>query len=209
MEQSEEERVSSETMFAAEEPLTLISDWMNEAWAAKERDSNAMALASVDADGRPNVRMVLAKQIDLKGIVFYTNFESQKGGELQANPCASICFYWKTLRRQVRARGAIEKGTTAEADAYYASRDRESQIGAWASQQSRPLKDRAEFEQEIARVAAQFGEGDIPRPPHWAGFRLVPTEVEFWHERDFRLHDRLVFTRAKLGNPWVKTRLFP
>jgi pyridoxamine 5'-phosphate oxidase len=174
-----------------------------------------MALATVDADGLPNVRVVLLKGLDgaatgvQRGFVFYTNYEGTKGRELLASKKAALNFHWKSLRRQVRIRGLVSTVSPAEADAYYASRPRGSRIGAWASQQSRPVADRAALEAAVAACDAKFGDGDIPRPPHWSGFRVTPLAVEFWHDRPFRLHDRLLFRRAAVGEGWLRERLQP
>lgn len=192
-----------------EEPIRLFENWLKEAEAREINDANAMALATVDEAGMPNLRMVLLKGVDARGFVFYTNTESAKGRELETNPRAALNFHWKSLRRQVRLRGNIERVSDAEADDYYSSRARGSRIGAWASQQSRPLEGRFALEKAVARYTAQFGIGAIPRPAWWSGFRLVPLEVEFWHDRPFRLHDRVVFRRASLDRPWQKTRLYP
>ncbi len=194
---------------AADDPLDLFAAWMGDARAAEPSDPNAMALATVDDRGQPNVRMVLLKDFGPGGFVFYTNFESAKGRELLANARAAMCFHWKSLRRQVRVRGPVERVTDEEADAYFASRARTSRIGAWASAQSRPLESRFAFEKRMARFTARFGVGTIPRPAYWSGFRLSAVEIEFWHERAFRLHDRLVFRRSRAAEPWRKTRLYP
>jgi pyridoxamine 5'-phosphate oxidase len=193
--------------FAAEDPFALFGEWLQAANSSEPNDPNAMALATVDASGMPDVRMVLLKGFDASGFVFYTNLESRKGEELAAVPKAALCFHWKSLRRQVRVRGATEPVRLAEADDYFASRPRLSRIGAWASRQSRPLESRAALEQAVAEHEARFPEDAIPRPPHWSGFRLVPQELEFWCDRPFRLHDRLRFSRDAGG--WRKTRLFP
>jgi pyridoxamine 5'-phosphate oxidase len=193
----------------ATDPLALFRVWMREAEAAEPVDPEAMALATVDAGGLPNVRMVLLKGADERGLVFYTNCDSVKGRELAANPQAALLFYWKSLGRQVRLRGAVEAATEAEADAYFAMRHRESRIGACASQQSRPLASRAALEAEVARLAEAFGTGEVPRPAYWRGYRLVPLEIEFWRHGAFRLHDRIVFRRASPQQPWTKTRLYP
>lgn len=192
----------------ADDPLRLFTAWLSDAEASEPNDANAMALATVDPDGLPNVRMVLLKGLDA-GFVFYTNFESAKGRELLASGKAALCFHWKSLRRQVRVRGPVAVVDDAEADAYYASRPRGSRIGAWASKQSRPLEGRFALEAEVARTTARFGIGEIPRPAHWSGFRLTPLSIEFWHDRPFRLHDRAQFTRADADAPWSKVRLYP
>jgi pyridoxamine 5'-phosphate oxidase len=182
---------------------------MREAEGAEPVDPEAMALATVDADGLPNARMILLKGADDSGFVFYTNCDSAKGQELAANPQAALLFYWKSLGRQIRLRGAVEPATDAEADAYFATRHRESRIGACASQQSRPLSSRAALEAEVARLTEAFGTGEVPRPPYWRGYRLVPLDIEFWRSGAFRLHDRIVFRRASPQAPWTKTRLYP
>ena len=192
-----------------DDPLRLFAAWFEDAKKAEPSDPEAMALATVDADGLPNVRMVLLKGFDERGFVFYSNEGSRKGGELAANPRASLAFHWKSLRRQVRLRGAVTSVSATEADAYFASRPRSSQIGAWASRQSSPLESRYAFEKAIALKAAQFAVGPVPRPPFWIGYRLMPIVIEFWHERPFRLHDRIEFRRADVGAAWAKTRLYP
>jgi pyridoxamine 5'-phosphate oxidase len=190
-------------------PFELFAEWLEDARAAEPNDPNALALATVDESGLPNVRMVLLKDFDERGFVFYTNFESAKGQELLTAGKAAMCFHWKSLRRQVRIRGAVEVVSVAEADEYYQSRPRGSRIGAWASKQSRPLESRFALEKEVARYTAKFGIGEIPRPEHWSGFRLVPTSIEFWHDRPFRLHDRVQFTRETSEAAWSKLRLYP
>jgi pyridoxamine 5'-phosphate oxidase len=194
---------------AAGEPFILFSQWLGEAEKSEPNDPNAMALATVDPDGLPDVRMVLLKGLDDHGFVFYTNTESAKGTELGANPKAALLFHWKSLRRQVRIRGPVERVTDAEADAYYATRPRGSRIGAWASQQSRPLEGRFALEKAVASYTARFGIGEIPRPPHWTGFRILPVQIEFWHDRPFRLHDRLVFRRNTPEGGWSRQQLYP
>lgn len=191
------------------EPFALFGDWLKDATEKEVNDPNAMALASVDADGLPNVRMVLLKGFDEQGFVFYTNFESQKGQELQGQQKAALVFHWKSLRRQVRARGLVEVVSDAEADEYFASRPRGSRIGAWASKQSRPLESRFALEKAVAEVTARHPIGEIPRPPHWSGFRIRPLSIEFWHDRPFRLHDRLEFRRDTPEGPWSKVRMYP
>jgi pyridoxamine 5'-phosphate oxidase len=193
----------------AEEPLRLFQAWFDEASAVEPSDPSAMALATVDPDGLPNVRMVLLKGFDARGFVFYTNTESPKGRELEQAPRAAAVFHWKSLKRQVRLRGAVEPVTEAEADAYFATRQKGSQIGAWASRQSAPLEDRFALEKAVARITAKYAFGAIPRPPHWSGYRIVPAALEFWQDRPFRLHDRIAFRRAHPDAPWEKTRLYP
>ena len=194
---------------AASDPIVLFAAWLSEAEHAEPNDPNAMALATVDASGLPNVRIVLLKAFGPEGFAFYTNLNSTKGQELAAHPSAAMCLHWKSLSRQVRARGAVEPVTAAQADAYFASRARQSRLGAIASRQSQPLASRALLEAEVAKLAAKYGDGDIPRPPNWTGYRLVPVEIEFWQAGEFRLHDRIRFTRRGPGEPWSKTRLYP
>lgn len=189
------------------DPFALFNGWLTEALAKEPNDANAMALATVDETGLPDVRMVLLKEADERGFVFYTNLESAKGRQLAADPKAALLLHWKSLRRQVRVRGHVEAVSAAEADAYWATRARPAQIGGWASAQSRPLPDRMALEKKIAEVGLKFGLGKVPRPPHWSGFRIVPQTLEFWRDRPFRLHERLVFERA--GEGWTTKRLFP
>ena len=193
----------------AEEPFRLFSQWLRDAEAKEPNDPNAMAVASVDETGLPDVRMVLLKGFDEAGFVFYTNFESKKGVELLTSRKAALLFHWKSLRRQVRIRGLVEVVGDAVADAYFASRARASRIGAWASKQSRPLESRFALEKAVAEYGLKHALGEVPRPPHWSGFRVVPSAIEFWHDRPFRLHDRIEFTREAPGRPWEKTRLYP
>jgi pyridoxamine 5'-phosphate oxidase len=193
----------------ADEPVRLFAAWFAEAKRAEPVNPDAMALATVDPDGLPNARMVLMKGFDARGFVFYTNVDSIKGHELTAAPKAALTFYWKTLQRQVRARGSVEPVSKDEADAYFATRSRMAQIGAWASKQSSALESRLAFEKAIALNTAKFAIGAVPRPPYWSGYRIMPTEIEFWQERPFRLHDRVAFRRANLTEPWTKTRLYP
>src|SRR5499427_5216394 len=193
----------------ATEPIRLFAAWFGEAKTSEPADPNAMALATVDRHGLPNVRMVLLKGFDESGFVFYTNLESQKGQELQANQKAALVFHWKSLARQVRIRGPVDRVDDSEADAYFATRPRLAQIGAWASRQSAPLESRMAFEQAMALYTAKYPLGTIPRPPNWTGYRLFPLAVEFWHDRPFRLHDRIEFRREAAGAPWHKTRLYP
>lgn len=187
--------------------LPLFDTWYNEAKASESNDPNAVALATVDADGQPAVRMVLLKGHDERGFVFYTNRESRKADALAAHPVAALLFHWKTLRRQIRIEGSVEPVTDAESDAYFASRSRTSQLGAWASDQSRPLDARETFEARFDEMKARFDGGDVPRPPHWGGYRVVPTRIEFWQDRAHRLHERRLFVRD--GEHWRETLLYP
>jgi pyridoxamine 5'-phosphate oxidase len=199
----------SDELSAASEPFVLFDAWLEEARRSEPEDPTAMALATVDADGLPNVRMVLLKGADPSGFVFYTNTGSQKGTELIAAGKAAVVFHWKSLRRQVRVRGGVTQVLDEEADAYFATRPRLSQIGAWASQQSRPLEARFELEAAVAKATARFAIGAVPRPPYWTGFRIAPVYIEFWRDRPFRLHDRMIFRRAETGGAWTKTRFYP
>lgn len=196
-------------LFAAEAPVALFADWMKLAREKEPNDANAMALATVDADGMPDVRMVLLKDFGDDGFTFYSNAESAKGRQLAHNPKAALCFHWKSIRRSVRLRGTLTEVSPETADAYFASRDRGARIGAWASDQSRPLESRFALEKRIAEYAARFGLGATPRPPQWTGWRLAPVRIEFWRDRPFRLHDRLEFARPDPAAPWSKQRLYP
>ncbi|MDP1913544.1 pyridoxamine 5'-phosphate oxidase [Brevundimonas sp.] len=196
-----------ETIFDRAEPIGLFVDWLGDATRTEPNDPNAMTLSTVDASGAPDARIVLLKDIDARGFTFYSNRESAKGLDLAVHPRAALLFHWKSLRRQVRVRGAVEPVTAEEADVYFASRARESRIGAWASDQSRPLDSRAALEAAVVRETARMEGGEVPRPERWTGWRVVPESVEFWRDRPFRLHDRLRFDRD--GGGWTKTRLWP
>jgi len=191
------------------DPLELFAGWYAEAEKSEPNDPSAMALATVGPEGTPSVRMVLLKGYDTAGFVFYSNFESRKGLHLLAHPKAALLFHWKSLRRQVRIEGPVTKTTPEEADAYFATRARGSQIGAWASDQSRPLESRFALEKSVAEFGAKHLIGTVPRPPHWSGFRLQPTLIEFWNDGAFRLHDRLEYSRASAGAPWSTRTLYP
>jgi pyridoxamine 5'-phosphate oxidase len=194
---------------ANSDPMVLFQSWMADAGKSETNEPNAMAVATVDAEGRPNVRMVLLKSTEEGAFVFYTNLESAKGAELAAHPDAALCFHWKSIRRQVRVRGHVSRVSDEAADAYFATRPKDSQIGAWASAQSRPMEGRFAFEREIAKYAARYALTKVPRPPHWSGFRVTPLEIEFWRDRPFRLHDRLVYRRETIDTAWRTERLFP
>ncbi len=196
-------------LFAKTDPFALFADWLEDAKKSEPNDPNAMALATADASGAPDVRMVLLKDVSPAGFVFYSNDQSRKGLQLAGNAQAALCFHWKSLRRQVRVSGAAEPVSEAEADAYFATRHKDSQIGAWASDQSRPMEGRFELEGRIAKAAVKYGLGKTPRPPHWTGWRIVPTRIEFWRDRPFRLHDRLEFLRDAPSVAWTTRRLFP
>ncbi len=191
----------------SDDPFTLFDTWYAQARESEPNDPNAVALATADSDGRPSVRMVLLKGHGPDGFVIYSNRESRKAGDLAANPQAALLFHWKSLRRQVRIEGAVMLASDAESDAYFASRGRDSQLGAWASDQSRPLDSRETFEARFADVAARFEGGDVPRPPHWGGYRVVPSRIEFWQDRAHRLHERRLFVRDK--DSWNEGLLFP
>ena len=193
----------------AADPFALFEHWFAEARATETNDPEAMTLATVDEDGLPDARMVLCKGADARGLVFYTNIDSAKGRELANQPRAAALFHWKSLRRQARFRGAVAEVSGAESDAYFASRPRGSQIGAWASQQSRTLASRAELVAAVEAYERQFAGGDVPRPEYWRGYRLAPTEIEFWRDRPSRLHDRVQFKRAAPSGPWEKRLLYP
>jgi pyridoxamine 5'-phosphate oxidase len=192
-----------------DEPLALFSEWLKEAQEREPNDPTAMALASVDETGLPDVRMILLKGHDARGFAFYTNFESAKGRELLANPKAAAVFHWKSLRRQVRIRGPVSRVSDAEADAYFNSRALESRYGACASDQSRPLDSRATLEARAQAIAERYPDGQVPRPAHWSGFRIMPLAIEFWKDGAHRLHDRVIFTRQGVGQDWRRQRLYP
>ncbi|MEC5321889.1 MULTISPECIES: pyridoxamine 5'-phosphate oxidase [unclassified Aurantimonas] len=192
-----------------DDPFALFSTWLDAAGESESNDPGATALASVDEHGLPDVRMMLLKGFDERGFVVYTNFESDKGRQILASRKAAMCFHWKSLRRQVRLRGPVEIVSDDEADAYFAERPRGSRVGAWASDQSRPLDNRAVLEKRVAELGEQYGDGDIPRPARWSGFRLVPVQIEFWQDGQFRLHDRAIFRRTEPGAPWTVERVYP
>lgn len=191
------------------DPFAVFEEWFAEAGASEPNDPHAMALATVDAAGAPDVRMVLLNARDRRGFCWFTNFESTKAAELAANPVAALCFHWKSLRRQVRLRGPVEVVTDSEADTYFATRARRSQLGAHASRQSRPLASRAELVERVETLEQSLGSAPVPRPAHWSGYRLLPTTIEFWKDGAYRLHDRMQFTREAPGGSWIRQRLYP
>jgi pyridoxamine 5'-phosphate oxidase len=203
------ESETADTVQPWTEPFRQFQAWLAEAEKSEPNDPNAMALATVDADGMPSVRMVLLKGHDEQGFVFYTNYESRKGRQILSSMKAALLFHWKSLRRQVRVEGEVETVSDAEADEYFHSRPKASQIGAWASQQSRRLKGRFELEGRVAQFTAKYAIGQVPRPPYWSGFRIKPQLIEFWEDRPFRLHDRTVYIRNNAGDAWATAKLFP
>ena len=196
-------------IFDREDPISLFADWLEEAKRKEENDANAMAVATVGANGLPDVRMVLLKRFDEEGFVFYSHKNSAKGEQLRANNKAALNFHWKSLRRQVRIRGEVTMVSKAEIGTYFATRARDSQIGAWASKQSKPMKNRGVFEKAMDELKTKFEGTAVPLPPGWKGWRVEPQQIEFWRDKPFRLHDRLVFSRASIGDVWVKNRLYP
>lgn len=202
-------RANETDIFAIDDPFVLFTDWMKDAREKEPNDSNAMSLATVDANGDPDVRIVLLKNFGPEGFVFYSNANSAKGRQLAVNEKAALCLHWKSLRRQVRIRGPVSPVTNDEANAYFASRARQARLGAWASQQSDELGSREQFEAEIKKCEKQYQGKDVPRPPHWSGWRVTPQSIEFWRDRPFRLHDRLVFSNYRENHGWTKQRLYP
>ncbi len=204
-----EDKTSEFRIREAANPFDLFAEWLSLAEKKEVNDPNAMAVATVDKDGLPDIRMVLLKAYDEKGFVFYTNYESAMGHELADYPVAALDFHWKSMRRQIRVRGTVTPVAPEEADAYFATRAKDSQIGAWASKQSRPMAGRWEFEKRIAQYALKYGLTKVPRPPHWSGYRVSPLQIEFWRDRPFRLHDRLRYIRASESSPWQTAKLYP
>ena len=198
-----------DTIPILDDPMALFRDWLAEAEKTEPNDPNAMIVATAGSDGLPTARAILLKGIDDRGFIFYTNTESRKGDHLRENPQAGLCFHWKTLGRQVRADGPVEPVTAAEADAYFQSRPHGSRIGAWASQQSRPMPARSTLLDRVTQYSEEFGQGDVPRPDYWSGYRVLPLRLEYWRDRPFRLHERLIYRRAKVDAPWQTERLFP
>jgi pyridoxamine 5'-phosphate oxidase len=198
---------SSERLHQADDPIALFQTWFEEAVVAGVKEPRAMTVATVDADGCPDARMMLCKGVDQRGFVFYTNIQSPKAGQLGSEPHAALCFYWSDLGKQVRVRGRVEMVSDDEADAYFATRPRLSQISAWASKQSKEMRGYFEFEAEVAKTAIRFGIGDVPRPPFWSGFRVVPERIEFWMQKPFRRHQRILYTRS--ANGWPREWLYP
>lgn len=203
------ERLFDDSDRSALDPFAILEEWYGLAQESEPNDPHAMALATSDASGLPDVRVVLLNRRDARGFCFFTNFESEKGRQLLANPQAAMVMHWKSLRRQVRMRGPVETVTPAEADAYFATRPRGSQVASSASQQSRPLASRQQLIEEVDEMGGRVPEGDVVRPPHWSGFRLLPLSIEFWKDGEYRLHDRVRFTRDSLDAPWSSTRLYP
>ncbi len=203
-----EEPADRESITAEPDPLALFRSWLTAAKQSETGDATAMSLATVDSEGRPNVRMVLLKGVD-DGFVFYTNLESAKGIELNTGRFAALCLHWASQRKQVRIRGPVSRVSDSEADSYFATRPKDSQIGAWASAQSRPLRERFELEKAVAKMGAKYALAKVPRPPFWSGFRVIPLEIEFWRDRPFRLHDRLLYRRETERGPWTTVRLYP
>ena len=206
-------RANATDIFSADDPIQLFGQWMGEARESESNDSNAMSLATIDADGFPDVRIVLLKSFDAQGFVFYSNAKSAKGQQLAAHQKAALCLHWKSMRRQVRVQGEVSVVSEAESDAYFASRAREARLGAWASQQSDELSSREQFEAELKQIEEIYEGKEVPRPPHWQGWRVTPQKIEFWRDRPFRLHDRLVFKKESQNegqnDRWTKLRLYP